>query len=290
MQITADGNVGIGNTSPSAKLNVESTSSTTPIAEFYYNDNATDATRPRLDIWGSKNKINLRTTYNQGGADLSFGTENVHDALVIMNNGNVGIGTASPSTNTKLHISNCPTCDFTKTQPALFKVHQSSNTDWAAEIYNNGSGGKGLLIIADGTTTGVPALKTQNIAGDIGLIVNSNGTVGIGTTPDATYKLSVNGAIRAKSLKVEPTWADFVFKKNYNLMPLEEVDEYIKQNGHLPEIPNAEEVAKNGIDVGEINAKLLQKIEELTLYMIQMKKENENLKRDIDKIRKINNH
>ncbi|WP_369012981.1 hypothetical protein [Flavobacterium anhuiense] len=74
-------------------------------------------------------------------------------------------------------------------------------------------------------------------------------------------------------------WSDFVFKKEYNLRTLEEVEKHIVEKGHLENIPCEEEVLKNGINLGEMNAKLLQKIEELTLYMIEMKKENEDVKK-----------
>ena len=96
-----------------------------------------------------------------------------------------------------------------------------------------------------------------------------NGNVGIGTTDPAGYKLAVNGNIRAKEIKVETGWSDYVFYPTYKLLPLAEVAKYIKTNQHLPDVPSAGEVAKNGINVGETNALLLKKIEELTLYLIE---------------------
>jgi hypothetical protein len=102
--------------------------------------------------------------------------------------------------------------------------------------------------------------------------------VGIGTSnPDA--KLAVNGTIHSKEVKVDLLdWPDYVFKKEYKLPTLEEVEKHINEKGHLENIPNEDEVLKNGINLGEMNAKLLQKIEELTLYMIEMKKENVQMK------------
>lgn len=105
-----------------------------------------------------------------------------------------------------------------------------------------------------------------------------NGNVGIGTLDTQGHKLAVNGTICAKEIKVESNWADFVFKKDYNLPTLEEVEAHIKDKGHLPGVPSESEVAKEGINVGETNALLLQKIEELTLYIIEMKKEINELK------------
>ncbi len=110
----------------------------------------------------------------------------------------------------------------------------------------------------------------------------TNSFLGIGTTSfnDGvdTFRLSVKGNIRAERVKVYTTWADFVFKKNYQLQTLEEVEQYIKLEGHLKDIPSAKEVELNGIELGEMNKKLLQKVEELTLYLIEIKKEINNLK------------
>lgn len=103
----------------------------------------------------------------------------------------------------------------------------------------------------------------------------NNGFVGIGTAnPDAL--LAVNGTIHTKEVKVDITnWSDFVFENDYRLRTLEEMENYISENKHLPEIPEEEEVTKNGINLGEMNAKLLQKIEELTLYLIEQNKQNQ---------------
>ncbi|MCD6012059.1 MAG: hypothetical protein K0Q79_1921 [Flavipsychrobacter sp.] len=104
-----------------------------------------------------------------------------------------------------------------------------------------------------------------------------------------SYKLFVEEGILTEKLKVAmvgdaANWSDFVFNKDYNLMPLCEVEEYVKANKHLPEIPSANEVKENGIDVAVMDAKLLQKIEELTLYVIEQQKE---IKKQQDEIRLI---
>lgn len=115
----------------------------------------------------------------------------------------------------------------------------------------------------------------------------TNSYIGIGTTSftDGTdvFKLSVAGNIRANRVKVYTTWADFVFEKNYNLPTLEEVEKHIAEKGHLKDIPSAKEVEAKGIELGEMNKLLLQKVEELTLYVIALNKEllevKENLKK-----------
>ncbi len=113
-----------------------------------------------------------------------------------------------------------------------------------------------------------------------GILVDS-GYVGIGTLYPA-HELDVNGTIRAKEVLVESDWADYVFAKDYKLPALNEVESYIKDNGHLSGVPSAEEVKKTGVEVGTSTAILLQKIEELTLYVIQQQKEIEAMKCKIE--------
>lgn len=101
------------------------------------------------------------------------------------------------------------------------------------------------------------------------------GTVGIGTEKTEGYALSVNGKIRAgDDIRVYPSveWADYVFADSYHLPTLQEVESFLLTNKHLPEIPSATEVKEEGIELGEMDAKLLQKIEELTLYTIAQEK------------------
>lgn len=102
-----------------------------------------------------------------------------------------------------------------------------------------------------------------------------NGNVGIGTTNTGSYKLAVEGTIGARKLKVtQTTWADDVFKPAYKLKSLKEVEHFILKNKHLPGVPSEKQVMGNDIDVADTQALLLKKIEELTLYVIELKKEN----------------
>ena len=109
----------------------------------------------------------------------------------------------------------------------------------------------------------------------------------IGTATTGSHKLAVEGSIGAREIKVEANgWSDFVFEKEYKLPTLEEVETHIKEKGHLKDIPSAKEVEKNGFFLGKMDSKLLQKIEELTLYTIQQDKEIKELKLLVEKLLK----
>ncbi|MDQ1266655.1 MAG: hypothetical protein QG635_1807 [Bacteroidota bacterium] len=132
------------------------------------------------------------------------------------------------------------------------------------------------------------ALKITNNSYDPLLFVRNDGNVGIGVE-EPLAKLVVDGTICAKEVRVSlsgsPCWSDFVFDKDYKLLDLNVLEIQIKKLGHLPGIPSAKEVRENGVELGEMQAKLLQKVEELTLYMIELKKENDTLKKEIKKLK-----
>ncbi|WP_291286057.1 tail fiber protein [Flavobacterium sp.] len=131
---------------------------------------------------------------------------------------------------------------------------------------------------------------------DVKMAINVNGNVGIGTINPGS-KLTVAGNIHAQEVKVTARAGevpDYVFANDYKLKSLEEVERYIKQNSHLPEIPSAKEIEKNGLMLAEMNLSLLKKMEEMTLYMIEqnkeitsLKKENENLKSFSERLLKV---
>ncbi|MCF2875046.1 MULTISPECIES: hypothetical protein [unclassified Tenacibaculum] len=124
-----------------------------------------------------------------------------------------------------------------------------------------------------------------SLAGTRRFVINSNGNVGIGTEETGIHKLAVEGSIGAREIKVQATgWYDFVFEKDYNLPTIEEVEKHIKEKGHLKNIPSAKEVLKNGIHLGEMNGKLLEKIEELTLYTIQQEKKIKEQEKELKKL------
>ena len=119
------------------------------------------------------------------------------------------------------------------------------------------------------------------------VIAHNSMTIGTPTLP-SDYKLAVNGKVIAEKITVTtfPNWPDYVFEKNFKLPTLKSVEQFIEKNGHLPNMPSAAEVQKNGIELGEMNTKLLQKVEELTLYLINQQKQIEELKKEIKSLKK----
>lgn len=216
-------------------------------------------------------------TYNKGISFLTWdGSSNpAAIRMRIDQNGMIGIGTISP--NSKLEVYNTatsghlllsandnPTADGTRIDVDFMVANNDHLVGRIASNYtNSANGGSGGL-----------RFFTRN-SGDLSerLRILPNGNVAVGTTSTGTHKLAVDGTIGARGVKVEATgWSDFVFENNYELRSLEETEQYISKNKHLPEIPSEAEVIENGINLGDMDAKLLQKVEELTLYLIEQNK------------------
>jgi len=222
---------------------------------------------------------------------LSSGTAtpNQNVRFTVENNGSVGIGTLETGTH-KLAVSG--TISTGTIHSTAFKS-KNTNTDYThfirngvgAAVYMNQTSSatdKPILSLSSGTAT-----PNQNVR----FTVENNGSVGIGTTNLGSWKLAVNGNIRAKEIKVETGWSDYVFEDGYKLPTLKEVENHINEKGHLKDIPSAKEVEKNGIFLGEMDSKLLQKIEELTLYTINQEKKIKFLEKQnsrIEKLEKVN--
>ncbi len=260
------GNVGIGVTSPTSPLQINS--STNGIITLKTTDNE----------WLYTNWIdntNTRRTWMGLGSDLSSFNIKVENGTdkILFNGGNVGIGTTNPTA--KLHVvGNLNTTDHINATQ-----HISVSKGGSYRVAMNGQG-HGYIIGRN------DAVENKFSIHSNGVSYFNGGNVGIGTTtPDS--KLAVNGKIHAKEVKVDLTgWPDYVFENDYELLSLQEVEDHIATKGHLPNIPSAVEVEKEGIQLGEMNAKLLQKIEELTLYMIAQNKKIEKLQQEVEDLRK----
>ena len=213
---------------------------------------------------------------------LEFRTNNV-SRMIINTQGNVGIGTTIPKQ--MLHIVDgniLISCASTNRAPgsangSLLFGDTASTTDpfgeWGIE-YVSGE------TEMDGLNFWKPATSSHNTM-NYCLFLKDNGNIGIGTNnPQA--KLAVNGEIFAKSVRVNTGstyWPDYVFGDNYNLMSLRELEQYVNTHKHLPNIPSAQEVEEQGdVDLGAMNALLLEKVEELTRYVIDLQNQIDELK------------
>jgi hypothetical protein len=159
-----------------------------------------------------------------------------------------------------------------------YDVAIAVNEDWPSftirSWMNDGSAGLHELAVTQYTPTGTDVTPVVNI---LHATLN-DGKTGIGMMPDA--KLSVKGDIHAKEVKVDVAFPpDYVFAGDYHLPTLAQVEAYIKQNRHLPEVPSAKEMEADGVKVGEMNMLLLKKVEELTLYVIELEKKVNKLEK-----------
>jgi len=264
------GNVGIGTKTPDALLEIKGGSTWT---------NASWAKSMKLGQGGAI-QFNAGTQYfGIGGTapnGLFFFSTNAEDAsqpaqyrMVIKGTGDVGIGTITPQAQLDVQ--------------GTFRLGVGGGTGGLAYCIGYNRIGNAQVF---GTTP--EGLALGGDATGIDMAILPNGNVGIGTAyPRA--KLAVKGTIFAEKIKVTlaaADWADYVFHKDYKLPTLQEVENYIQEHKHLPGIPDAKTVENNGLDVGEMNALLLKKVEELTLYMIEMNKQNQALATEVRELKK----
>ena len=194
-----------------------------------------------------------------------------------------GVSIANTGTATTFNVTGLSagtSYDFTVlAEDAAGNVSAAGNTETV--VTQSGTG------VIDYTSENANIATVDWIARD--LFADRN--IGIGTTDTQGYRLAVAGNVIAEGVKVElqGNWPDFVFEKDYDLPRLDEVKAFIAAFGHLPNIPSAQKVKEEGIDLGDMNAKLLQKIEELTLYIISQNYEIQKLKEENNKINDILN-
>ena len=317
MKISNEGNVGIGTTTPYSLLDVNGNIYTS----VHGNNSLHDVSETTTRYIGHKSgntgdgftgmKLNVSPSTRCGNkSSISFQTwgcnvANSRDIMILNDDGNVGIGTTSPTE--KLSVIGGASFKNETTGAVIVNDSYLGGRSYFALDGNsaNGLASGGDYLLLDKFTSGSAQLNnsggelklaTQN-AFDVSIITNntvnttfkSNGLVSIGTNiaVPSNYKLAVGGDVIAERVvvKLQIAWPDYVFKKNYGLRPLSEVEAFVNQNNHLPDVPSSTEVADKGIDVGAMNAKLLQKVEELTLYLIEMKKENEKQTQEIEKLK-----
>lgn len=230
----------------------------------------------RGGITGDDGTYKKLTLYHGNSIVFETGTNAVdysHTRMTIDASGNVGVGTTSPGLTFHVDgLTGFPAITGT-TQTGVMRLGAVGGYGSVLDFGSNGASGQGWIQATD----------KSNLALNYPLSLNPNGgNVGIGTTDPGSYKLAVNGTIHSKAVIIDLVgWPDYVFKKDYKLMPLTQVKSYIDQNQHLPEMPADKEVEAKGLDVGEMNKLLTKKVEELTLYLIEQNKRIEKLEAQI---------
>ena len=261
-------NVGIGVSNPSEKLHVAGNVKATSFLGEWSGANISDVLFKGGDSKDWNNTLYRNGIYRKwGGANNPFGASHATLLHIGQRSGDA-YGFQLASDNYK---------------QLKYRGFRSNGQyyEWY-DIYHSGNFNKTML------DKNVPNLVYKNLNNNFSSDQSINGklnitvSLGIGTQSTDAWKLAVNGKIKAKEIKVETGWSDFVFYDNYILPSLEEVENHIKKKGHLKNIPSAKEVEENGILLGEMDAKLLQKIEELTLYIIEQNKTIKGLNKDME--------
>ncbi|PKF73647.1 hypothetical protein [Chryseobacterium sp. PMSZPI] len=311
--VLKNGNIGIGIEKPTARLevssgiqndsgvrftNLTSNSPTTPNAKLLGVDAQGKVVLAEGTGSGGGNGWNLTGNAGTNPSTNFIGTTDDNPIIFKQNNQqifklegqsiNIGSG-VSGTGNLQLALSPCNSCFSQWAQPNDAVMRLLSGRNLNIHMDNDNATDPN----SDTSTPNSPGITRIRFSDAVHknlLVLFNTGKVAIGTDQydnDSKYRLYVKDGIKAERVKVEVAsangWADYVFKKDYPLMPLSEVEKHIQDRGHLPNIPSADEVIKNGVDLGAMDAKLLEKIEELTLYSIE---QNKKIKEEEEKNKK----
>jgi hypothetical protein len=285
-----DGAVGIGTSSPAGRLHLHvgtnrdvvtyAPASATGISDFATGGVGWVFTRPEdgslteaiytYDSNSAKNNLALSSRSDIVFTAGNSGPAAAPERMRIADNGNVGIGTANPGYRLDVRASG----------DAQMAVMETSSGNYARLVL--GASADETYVQGLYSVTAKPL--TFKINGEM-MRIATNGNVGIGTASPA-YKLDVAGQVHATSfVSSTQTYADFVFKPGYDLPALSDVEAHIKEHGHLPGVPSEAQVAREGIDLAAMQVKLLQKVEELTLYVIKLNQTEAELRREIQQLK-----
>ncbi|MDW3194249.1 MAG: hypothetical protein R8G66_17880 [Cytophagales bacterium] len=317
VRIDKDGNVGIGTTSPEGKLHVEQSDTYGGLAQ-----NAGIRVKSVNSLSGEGNHHStialgrgtghvamsaVQEHYDSDVMGIAFfthpsttGGDQAVEQVRIDHDGNMGIGTDNPEA--KLHVEQ-PNNYAGSVYNSGIRVKSPGSIDGIGNYHSTIALSRGIGHVAmsavqehnDSDVMGIAFFTHPSTTGGDPAIekvrIDHDGNMGIGTTTP-TQKLSVAGTINAEELLLEDVQgADFVFEEDYDLRSLEETEQFIKANKHLPEIPSAAEMAEEGLEIKTMNILLLQKVEELTLHLIRQEKEMKDMQEEIQALKSSqNNH
>jgi len=284
-RVQDNGRVGIGTNNPTSQLHVSGGN-----ALFTANS---DCELEVHTLSGLKSGIKIKQSgvqpyYTKGwglitnSGNLEFNYLFNYDEtnkMVLTSSGNLGLGIANPDSrlevNGKIKASEM---GIVSTGDATFSIERFTDSHGGIKFYETGeTQAQWIFPFFRGWQSDNLIIRDEKHYKDVMTFQYGTGRVGIGTS-DPTHTLSVNGTIRSKEVIVNTGWSDFVFEEDYNLRSLKDLENFIINNKHLPDIPSAKDVEENGVSLGNMDSKLLQKIEELTLYIIDQQKMINDLK------------
>ena len=261
MNITPAGNVGIGTSNAAARLHIVNGLQQIMLGT---GENTSGYV---LSVGVNDDGVNFYNNSLQRGFNFSNRSMQL---LSISSSGNVGIG--APAGNMRLEINGIARSTGMVTFLGPGTASDMNNT------------AKRGLYVDNGNNTGWELFTLQNASG-VAMKVTGNGNVGVGTLNPKGYKLAVEGTIAGRKVRVsQESWADFVFHPDFKLPSLQETEAFIQQHEHLPGIPAEKDIKAEGVDLGEMNKLLLQKIEEQMLYIIQLNKQVQQLSKKVQKL------
>lgn len=233
----------------------------------------------------------LKSLTSGGGRNFALGAS----ALELLTSGerNIAIGVgalSSETTGSRNTAIGDGAGGFTLGSDNLFLGYRAGNNETGSnKLYIANSNTANPLIKGEFDNKNLKINTGATVSSTLGFLAVGNFDAAYTMPASNSYRLIVQDGIITEKVKVAlkstADWADYVFEPSYKLMSLEKVEEFVKENKHLPNVPSAEDMSKNGLDVSQTSAKLMEKIEELTLYMIEMNKEIKALKAENEKLK-----
>jgi hypothetical protein len=309
MRIAANGNVGVGTASPFAKLDLGNVIGNSPyVQELTYSANDQYFQGIGVNLGQSPNAMSMLIGGYSGASagpasfevvssnNLTWPYTSYQTRFMVLSDGRIGIGTHTPNANLEVNKNTIIGTGGDKFNTALTLIKNGDSygiDNPVLVIKHSGNGGNsygnpasdnGIIQITGFNT----AVSNKAINSNNNFYVFTNGTVAVNANRVPTgYTFAVGGNAIAEQMTVmlQADWPDYIFKKDYTLMPLSDLKTYIDKNHHLPEIPSAADVEKDGLNLGEMNRLLLKKVEQLTLYLIEQQKVNQSLQQQIDALK-----